>query len=177
MSIWDLRFCRRYGFSRLATEWQCQKFGIFELENICIILKSTTKTYSHNTPNSWMPHKLKAFKFQVAFVHRLHKIYIFIEERYSLYNIMIPLLRTRLESAYSLIWVPIKLAKRSGCFMIIRWPSSWFVYQWYHLCASMQTSIITTSFVYQLLVQISLSSTLPDNTMDLVFSFRRNYAD
>ena len=51
-----------------------------------------------------MPRKLKAFKFQVAFVHCLYNIYIFIEEKYSLYNIMISLLRARLESAYSLIW-------------------------------------------------------------------------
>ena len=47
-----------------------------------------------------MPRKLKAFKFQVAFVHCLYNIYIFIEEKYSLYNIMISLLRARLESAY-----------------------------------------------------------------------------
>ena len=27
---------------------------------------------------------------------------------------------------------PWNLGKRSGCFMIIKWPISWFVYQWRH---------------------------------------------
>ena len=57
-------------------------------------------------------------------------------------------LLARLESAYSLNEGGADiLGKRSGYFMIIRWPIKCFVYQWRNLRASMQTSNVVTSFL------------------------------
>ena len=43
---------------------------------------------------------------------------------------------------------PSDLGNNSGCFMIIRWPVSSFLYQWHHLCASMRALNIAISFFH-----------------------------
>ena len=45
------------------------------------------------------------------------------------------------------LWCPSGLGKHSDCFMIIRWPINWFVYQWHYFCASMQMSNVAMSFL------------------------------
>ena len=51
---------------------------------------------------------------------------------------------------------PSDLGKRSSCFMIIRWPISWLVYQWRHLHASMRTSNVAMASFFILIILISI---------------------